>query len=189
LLSPDPSSDCLSGNGGSSINTLTEANRDFQRDEDSAPVDMLAALFEARGWPCQFIAEDEISAEIKGSWTAYEVRGVWRREDHVLQLLCLPDIRVPDTKRTAIYELLALVNEQLWVGHFDLWSNGNVLVYRHGLLLGDEGLMSLDQAQVAVEAAIEECDRFYPAFQFVLWSDKTASEALASSLVDAAGEA
>ena len=40
-----------------------------------------------------------------------------------------------------------------------------------------------------VEAAIEECDRFYPAFQFVLWGDKSPSEALAAAMVDAAGEA
>ena len=85
--------------------------------------------------------------------------------------------------------LLALVNEQLWVGHFDMWSNGSVLLYRHAMLLGDEGLLSLAQAQIAVEAAVEECDRFYPAFQFVLWGDKTPAEALASSMVDAAGEA
>ena len=64
-----------------------------------------------------------------------------------------------------------------------------MLLYRHGLLLGDDGLLSLSQAQVAVEAAVEECDRFYPAFQFVLWGDKSPAEALASSLVDAAGEA
>ena len=168
---------------------MMQGNPDYQREEDAAPVDMLVSLFEARGWPCEYVGEDEISGEIKGSWASYTIRGIWRREDHVLQLLCLPDIRVPEDKRLAVFELLALVNEQLWVGHFDVWSNGGVLLYRHGLLLGDEGLLSLAQAQVAVEAAIEECDRFYPAFQFILWGDKTPEEALAASLVDAAGEA
>jgi hypothetical protein len=168
---------------------MMESHRDYDRDDDAAPVDMLASLFEARGWPCEFVGEDEISGEIKGSWANYTLRGIWRREDHVLQMLCLPDIRVPDDKRAAVFELLALVNEQLWVGHFDLWSSGNVLLYRHGLLLGDDGLLSLSQAQIAVEAAVEECDRFYPAFQFVLWGDKSPEEAMASALVDAAGEA
>jgi hypothetical protein len=168
---------------------MMQGNRDFEREDDAAPVDMLASLFEARGWPCEYVGEDELSGEIKGSWASYTIRGIWRREDHVLQLLCLPDIRVPDDKRAGLVELLALVNEQLWVGHFDIWSNGGVLLYRHGLLLGDEGLLSLAQAQVAVEAAIEECDRFYPAFQFMLWGGKSPQEALAASLVDAAGEA
>ncbi len=56
-------------------------------------------------------------------------------------------------------------------------------------MLGDDGLLSLSQAQAAIEAAVDECDRFYPAFQFILWGDKTPSEALASAMVDAAGEA
>jgi hypothetical protein len=161
----------------------------IDRDDEAAPVDMLASLFEARGWVYEFSADDEICGQVQGSWATYEVRGIWRPEDRVLQLLCMPDIRIPDDKRAAAYEVLALINEQLWLGHFDIWSNGSVLLYRHGLMLGDEGLLSPSQAHIAVEAAIEECDRFYPAFQFILWGDKTPQEALAAALVDAAGEA
>lgn len=157
--------------------------------EDAAPVEMLAALFEAHGWPFELTHEDEIVGEIRGSWTSYQLRGVWRRDDHVLQLLCLPELRVPQEKRVTVFELLALVNEQLWLGHFDIWSNGGMLLYRHGLMLGDDGLLSLVQAKTAVEAAVAECDRFYPAFQFALWGDKDPSEALANAMVDAAGEA
>lgn len=162
---------------------------EMAREDDAAPVDMLASLFDARGWPFEFASEDEISGEVQGSWANYQVRGIWRAEDHVLQLLCLPDIRIPEDKRAAMFEVLGLINEQLWVGHFDIWSNGGVLLYRHGLMLGDDGLLSIAQAQAVVETAVEECDRFYPAFQFILWGDKSPAEALASALVDAAGEA
>jgi hypothetical protein len=167
---------------------MRAGQEDIERD-DAAPVDMLAQLFEARGWPCEFVSDEEISGEIPGSWTTYQVRCIWRGEDRVLQLLCLPEIRVPDAKRKAAYELLALVNEQLWIGHFDIWSSGGVLLYRHGLVLGAEGMLSLSMAQLAVESAVAECDRFYPAFQFVLWGDKKPREALDAALVDAAGEA
>jgi hypothetical protein len=160
-----------------------------EQNEDAAPVEMLAQLFEAHGWPCEFTGEDEVTGEIRGSWTTYQVKGIWRSEDRVLQLLCLPEIRVPDTKRKAAFELLALINEQLWLGHFDIWSQGGVLLYRHGLMLGEDGLLSLSMAQVAVDAAVSECDRFYPAFQFVLWGDKTPRQALDAALVDAVGEA
>ncbi len=169
---------------------MRTSGREFDReDEDAAPVEMLVQLFEARGWPCDFVSEDEISGEIQGSWANYQIRGIWRSEDRVLQLLCLPDVRIPQTKRREMFELLALVNEQLWLGHFDIWSNGSVLLYRHGMMLGDDGLLSLGQAQAVVEAAVSECDRFYPAFQFVLWGDKSPADALDSALVDPAGEA
>lgn len=156
---------------------------------DGAPVDVLASLFDARGWAYEYVSDDEILGEIQGSWASYQVRAIWRGDDNVLQLLCLPDIRVGEGKRAGVYELLALINEQLWLGHFDIWSSGGVLLYRHGLMLGDDGLLTLLQAQTAIEAAIDECDRFYPAFQFTLWGDKSPAEALASALVDAAGEA
>jgi len=170
------------------MHSMRPGEEDIEGD-DAAPVEMLAQLFEARGWPCEFVGDEEISGEIQGSWATYVLRCIWRAEDRVLQLICLPDIRVPDAKRKATYELMALVNEQLWLGHFDVWSNGGVLLYRHGMMLGDDGLLSVGMAQAAVESAVAECDRFYPAFQFVLWGDKTPVDALASALVDAAGEA
>ncbi len=168
---------------------VTLADDRFARAEDCPPVDMLSALFQARGWPFEAVSGDEISGKVQGSWANYQLRAIWRPEDNVLQLLCLPDVRVPADKNVPAFELLALVNEQLWLGHFDIWSKGGVLVYRHGALLGDDGLLSLDQAQALVENAIEECDRFYPAFQFVLWGDKSAADALTNALVDAQGEA
>jgi hypothetical protein len=162
---------------------------DYSASDDAAPVEMLAALFEARGWTCEINAQDELAGEVQGSWAKYQLRAIWRSADNVLQFLCLPDIRVADDKRQHAYELLSLVNEQVWLGHFDIWSNGDVLIYRHGALLGDEGMLSISQAQALVENAIDECDRFYPAFQFVLWGDKSPRDALEAAMVDVGGEA
>ena len=162
---------------------------EFPSDDDAAPIDMLAALFEACGWESEVVSDDELVGEVQGSWTKYQLRAIWRAADNVLQFLCLPDIRVTAEKKHSAYELLSLVNEQVWLGHFDIWSQGDVLIYRHGALLGDEGMLSITQAQALVENAIDECDRFYPAFQFVLWGDKSPRDALDAAMVDAAGEA
>ena len=164
------------------------ALEDFANDDDAAPVDMLAALFEARGWPCS-VRGHEVSGEVRGSWAKYQVKGIWRADDCVLQILCLPEVRVPGDKLAAAYELLGTINELLWLGHFDIWSNGGVLLYRNATMLGDDGTLGLSQAQALVEIAVEECDRFYPAFQFVLWGGKSPAEALEAAMVDPAGEA
>ena len=168
------------------MNTNREA---IEEAENAGPIEMLGAMFSAHGWACDYVSDDEVTGEIPGSWTTYQLRGIWRAEDRVLQMLCLPDVRVPESKRAVAFELLAMVNEQLWLGHFDIWSQGGVLVYRHGLMLGDDGVLSLDMAQTAVDSAIAECDRFYPAFQFAVWGDKNPREALDAAMVDAAGEA
>ena len=74
--------------------------------EEAPPVDMLVAFFEARGWAVNHVSDEEISVSIKGNWTSYQLRAVWRNEDHVLQLLLLPQLHVPDDKKSAIYETL-----------------------------------------------------------------------------------
>lgn len=157
--------------------------------QEAAPLDMLSALFEARGWDTERESDEEVCAEVKGNWTRYQLRAIWREEDHVLQLLALPDVSVSDDKYASMYETLGLINEQLWLGHFDMWSNNGMLLYRHGLMLPGNGMLELDQAQLLVETALAECDRFYPVFQFILWGDKSPKDALAAALIDTMGEA
>ncbi len=165
-------------------------NDEFEQDgHEAEPLDMLASYFEANGWAFQHSGEDEIAATIQGSWTQYELRAIWREEDQVLQLLALPDIRVAEEMRPAIYETIGLINEQLWLGHFELWSSTGVVLFRHGALLGGNDTLSLDQAQMLVEAALDECERFYPVFQFVLWGGKTPAEAIVASMIETRGEA
>jgi hypothetical protein len=158
--------------------------------ETSAPIDMLEHYFSAHGWTSER-GEDEIVASFQGSWAQYELRAIWRDEDNVLQFLALPDIRVASDKRSAVYETIGLINEQLWLGHFELWASSGLVLFRHAALLeGDEGpVLSLSQAETLVEAAIEECERFYPVFQFVLWAGKTPQEAIAAALIETQGEA
>ncbi len=157
----------------------------------AAPIDMLEAYYAAHGWEHER-HDDEIVATVKGSWTSYELRAMWREDDSVVQFLAFPDIKVADERRAAMYETLALVNEQLWVGHFELWSSSGILLYRHAAMLdGDDetGTMSLAAAELLVESAVDECERFYPVFQFVLWGGKSPKDALAAALVETQGEA
>jgi len=157
----------------------------------NAPIDMLEEYFEAHGWSSERQGDEEIVAHFQGSWTQYELRAVWREEDQVLQFLALPDVRVAADKRAAIYETIGLINEQLWIGHFELWASSGMLLFRHAALLdGDaENVLTLDQAEKLVEAAIDECERFYPVFQFVLWADKSPADAIAAALIETQGEA
>ncbi|ANC87442.1 MULTISPECIES: YbjN domain-containing protein [Bacteria] len=158
--------------------------------DPAAPIDMLEAYYAAHGWEHER-HDDEIVATVKGSWTTYELRALWREDDSVLQFLAFPDIKVTDDRRGGVYEAIGLVNEQLWIGHFELWSSSGVLLYRHAAMIDgeDEGTMSLGAAELLVESAIEECERFYPVFQFVLWGGKTPREALAAALIETQGEA
>src|SRR5439155_25283558 len=122
----------------------------------SAPIEMLEHYFNAHGWAYER-AEEEIVATFQGSWAQCELRAIWRDDDHVLQFLALPDIRVPSDKRSATYEAIGLINEQLWLGHFELWTSSGLVLFRHAALLDsdDGGALTLQQAETLVEASIE----------------------------------
>lgn len=163
---------------------------EYEQDgHDAEPLDMLARYFEVNDWTFQFNGEDEITARVQGSWAQYEFRAIWRAEDQVLQLLALPDIRVAEDMRARVYETLGLINEQLWLGHFELWSSTGIVLFRHGALLGGNDGMSYEQAQLLIEVALDECERFYPVFQFVLWGGKSPAEAIIASMIETRGEA
>lgn len=167
---------------------LDQADHD---QEPLAPLDMLEAYFAAHGWD-HARDDEEITATFKGSWTEYELRALWREEDGVLQLLAFPDVKVAADRRVAVHETLALVNEQLWLGHFELWSSSGILLYRNATVLDggeEEATLSLRAAELLVETALDECERFYPVFQFVLWGGKTPKEAIAAAMVETQGEA
>ncbi len=62
-------------------------------------------------------------------------------------------------------------------------------MFRHAMLLRGLGGASTEQIEDLVDIALNECERFYPAFQFVLWGGKSAQDAVAAALLDTVGEA
>src|SRR3546814_18074035 len=94
--------------------TETRRIRSLEKEYTSpraGPIDMVEHYFGEHGWGFEPTGDDEIVANVQGSWAGYELRAVWRVEDRVLQFLALPDIRVPSDKRITIYETIGLINE------------------------------------------------------------------------------
>jgi hypothetical protein len=48
---------------------------------------------------------------------------------------------------------------------------------------------SSKQCEAVLEAALDACERYYQAFQFVVWAGKGAREAIDSAMFDTSGEA
>jgi len=84
---------------------------------------------------------------------------------------------------------MARVNEQLAVGHFDLWADRGLPVFRHSMLLRGASGASVEQVEDLVEIALVESERFYPAFNYVVWGGKTPEEAFDAAMIDTVGEA
>ena len=153
------------------------------------PLDLVEQVAIANEWPFHRQNDDELAAEISGHWCQYRMWFCWHPELGVMHLSCALEMKVPANKRAQIYALLAMANEKLWLGHFDLWSEENLPVFRHALMLRDGAGVSSELLEDLVDIAVTECERFYPAFQFVIWGGKPATEALAAAMLETEGEA
>jgi hypothetical protein len=97
-------------------------------------------------------------------------------------------MRVARDRRSEIAELLMSINAQLFLGHFDLWAEDGALVFRHVLIFPDSAV-SAAQCEALLHLAVEACEHYYPAFQFVIWGGKSAQEAMAAAILECAGQA
>jgi hypothetical protein len=62
-------------------------------------------------------------------------------------------------------------------------------MFRQALLLSGGAEPSNAQVEGLLVTAIEACERYFQAFQFVVWAGKSAPEALATVLFETRGEA
>ena len=153
------------------------------------PLDILEQIVTANEWDFDRRSASEMAAEAPGQWCDYGLFFNWSHEISVMHFTCAFDLKVPEKQRTALYELLAMANERLWLGHFGLETEDGMPVFRHAILLRGAPGASAESLEDLVDIALTECERFYPAFQFVLWGGKTPAEALDAAMLECAGEA
>ncbi len=153
------------------------------------PIDQFEALVGGFEWPFRRASDNEIDLTVAGTWCDYHVSITWQPELEALHLTSALDVKVGPDKVREIHSLMALVNEQLWFGHFDLWSEDHVLIYRYGFPLNGGAMATVEQCESLLQMAVDSCERYYSAFQFVLWAGKTAEEAVASAMFETQGTA
>lgn len=160
-----------------------------QRSATENPIDLIEEIVDAHDWAHDRAGRDELFAEVSGRWCNYRLLFFWQAEIAAMQFACQFDMRVPTGRRSAVYELLGVINEKLWLGHFDLDPDEGTPTFRHTTLLRGVKGASAEQMEDLVDIALVEAERFYPAFQFVIWGGKNAEEAIAAAILDTVAEA
>lgn len=152
------------------------------------PLDLAEQLIMDRDWLFDRPMDDELVAEVQGSWCNFRIWFTWQPELNVVIFSCAYETKIPKKERARVYPLIAAVNEKMWLGHFDIGSDDGLIMFRHALLL--RGLSATpEQMEDLIDIAMNECNRFYPAFQSVLWGGNTPEEALEIAMLDTVGEA
>ena len=111
------------------------------------PLDVVERIAAINDWSFERAGDDEITMLVGGKWTDYQVSFTWMHDIEALHLACAFDLKVPERRRGEVQQLIALINEQMWVGHFDLWTQDGMVMFRHALVLAG-----------GVEASGQQCE-------------------------------
>ncbi|MEQ1754585.1 MAG: YbjN domain-containing protein [Micropepsaceae bacterium] len=152
------------------------------------PLDLVEQLASQNEWNFDRAGEDEMHISFPGQSEDHHLAFSWRGNVETLQLSAQLEVKVPKAKRPEIATLINMINEQLWLGHFEMWPDSGQITYRHGLLLRN-AMGTPEQCEGMIDAALEACDRYYSAFQFVIWAGKSAAEAAAAVVYQCQGSA
>ena len=153
------------------------------------PIDIVEDVIYQKNWNFSRADEHELVAEISSNWCQYRLYFNWSEKIRAMSFTVTFDLCFPKTKITSAYELLGLINETLWVGHFDITSKNGIPAYRNTVISLSDNDLQHKKLEDLVDIGIYECEKYYPSFQKVLFENVPPNESLKLINFDVIGRA
>jgi len=153
------------------------------------PLEVVEHLATSQLWDFERASDDALNVVVQGKWANYRILFAWMNDTEALHLACSFELEDPARSNAEIEHLIPMINSQLWVGHFEFWPTERLVLFRHTLVLSGGAHPSHRQCEVLLSAALDACERYYSAFEFVVSAGAAAREALEAAMFETTGEA
>ncbi len=153
------------------------------------PIDIVEEVIYQKKWSFSRADEYELVADISSKWCQYRLYFTWSENIKAISFTITFDLKFPQNKICKAYELIGLINEKLWLGHFDITSKNGIPAYRHTILSNADSDFLHEKLENLVDIAIYECEKYYPSFQQVLFDELEPSKSLLFANFEALGSA
>jgi hypothetical protein len=153
------------------------------------PLDVVERVLIAENLSFDRTEDGDLAFALTGDWKDFELWFAWRPEADCLQLCLSMELKAGKGPRDGAHALINLINQRVWLGHFEIWADDGDVIFRHALPLPDGERPSMAQAAAMIDAAMEAADRFYPAFDFLIAGGRTPEEAMTACMFETVGHA
>ena len=153
------------------------------------PIDIVEEVIYQKKWSFSRADEYELVADISSKWCQYRLYFTWSENIKAISFTITFDLKFPQNKIGKAYELIGLINEKLWLGHFDITSKNGIPAFRHTILSNAESDFLHEKLENLVDIAIYECEKYYPSFQQVLFDELEPSKSLLFANFEVIGSA
>ena len=144
------------------------------------PIDTVENIFGQKSFEFERRNSNEIVVEIQGKWCNMLLFFAWQQSLRCLHLSCFMDLENNNCDKSRIFELLALVNENLWLGHFSYWSERETPVFKHSIIINPEDIYFAEKLSQIIDIVVNECEQMYPVFQAVITQNLPPKQVLLS---------
>ncbi|MBO4285149.1 MAG: YbjN domain-containing protein [Alphaproteobacteria bacterium] len=145
------------------------------------PIDSVEAIFKQKSFSFERRDLNEIVVEVQGKWNDMLLFFAWETHLKCLHMSCFMNIEAKICDKSRIFELLALINENLWIGHFSYWSEHETPIFKHSVIVDEDDFNFSGKLAQIIDIAINQCEQMYPVFQAVLAQNLPLKQVLFST--------
>ena len=157
--------------------------------EETNPLDNVEDVLHAHNWHFNRMADDELVVEIHGKGGAYNLFFIWQEEMQALQFCAQVDLKIMDNNIEAAQRALFGINENLWMGHFDLPQNTNKPSFRYTCLMRGANLAHANELiEDMVDIALAQCEKHLSIFALLASANDINDQTMSLAMMDTAGE-
>ena len=153
------------------------------------PIDIVEEVIYEKNWSFSRADDYELVADIASKWCQYRLYFTWSEHIRAISFTITFDLKYPQSKIIKAYELIGLINEKLWLGHFDITSKNGIPAFRHTILSNPDSEFLHKNLENLVDIAIYECEKYYPSFQQAIFDDIEPLESLEFTNFEVIGSA
>ena len=153
------------------------------------PIDIVEEVIYQKNWSFSRADDYELVADIASKCCQYRLYFSWSENVRAISFTITFDLKYPQSKLTKAYELIGLINEKLWLGHFDITSKNGIPAFRHTILSDSDSDFLYKKLENLVDIGIYECEKYYLSFQQVLFDDIAPANSLEFSNFEVIGSA
>ena len=153
------------------------------------PIETAAELALFYNWDSDRINDNTISIYISGDWSQYSINIEWDGVDSVLKLIAVYEMDILKKRIQALNEAINEINYYCWTGFFTFDHEQKLMLWKYGLATEEDWFIDTDCLDNIIQTAIANCEKFYPCFQTVGWSDSNIDEAIQFAMPKSYGRA
>lgn len=167
-----------------------QSQLDIIEDEtEVSPIDTVEDVLSANNWRFNRLNDDELLVDITGKTGSYKLFFIWQEDMSALQFCAQLDQEVEHNNFPTAQKAILKLNEDLWMGHFDLPLATNKPSFRHTALLPRASrAQMMEVIENLVDVSLAQCERHYPLFALLSSANDLDDQVLSLAVMDTVGE-